>query len=88
MKKFGTPIGAGPGSENENDGFDAVETPPLLCCGCGDFGLEFFLAGGFGVGLGLGLALGLGFDLGFEPPLVPGDEGCLEGRWVFRGRSA
>lgn len=29
MKKFGTPIGAGPGSEKEKVGFDAVGTPPL-----------------------------------------------------------
>jgi hypothetical protein len=29
MKKFGTPIGAGPGSESENVGFDGVGTPPL-----------------------------------------------------------
>src|SRR5205085_2656346 len=28
MKKFGTPIGAGPGSANENVGFDGVGTPP------------------------------------------------------------
>jgi hypothetical protein len=27
MKKFGTPIGAGPGSANENVGFAAVGTP-------------------------------------------------------------
>jgi hypothetical protein len=31
MKKFGTPIGAGPGSANENVGFDGVGTPPLPC---------------------------------------------------------
>jgi hypothetical protein len=28
MKKFGTPIGAGPGNANENVGFDDVGTPP------------------------------------------------------------
>ena len=28
MKKFGTPIGAAPGSANENVGLDAVGTPP------------------------------------------------------------
>jgi hypothetical protein len=27
MKKFGTPIGAGPGRESEKDGFDAEGTP-------------------------------------------------------------
>ena len=27
MKKFGTPSGAGPGSENENEGFVGVGTP-------------------------------------------------------------
>ena len=31
MKKFGTPIGAAPGSANENDGFDALGVPlPVL----------------------------------------------------------
>src|SRR5947209_19328978 len=28
MKKFGTPIGAGPGRAKEKDGFDGVGTPP------------------------------------------------------------
>ena len=28
MKKFGTPIGAGPGSANEKVGFDDDGTPP------------------------------------------------------------
>jgi hypothetical protein len=27
MKKFGTPIGLGPGSESENVGFDGLGTP-------------------------------------------------------------
>jgi hypothetical protein len=27
MKKLGTPIGDGPGSESENDGFEAAGTP-------------------------------------------------------------
>jgi hypothetical protein len=27
MKKFGTPIGAGPGSESEKDGLEADGTP-------------------------------------------------------------
>lgn len=27
MKKFGTPIGAGPGSDSENVGFEVVGTP-------------------------------------------------------------
>ena len=30
MKKFGTPIGAAPGSANENDGFDALGVPMPL----------------------------------------------------------
>jgi hypothetical protein len=47
MKKFGTPIGAGPGSANENVGFDGVGTPfPEL------FGLGFGLLGAFDLGFG------------------------------------
>ena len=36
MKKFGTPIGAGPGNANEKVGFAAVGTP-LLVFGDGGF---------------------------------------------------
>jgi hypothetical protein len=36
MKKFGTPIGAGPGTENEKLGFDAVGTP-FFAVGAGGF---------------------------------------------------
>jgi hypothetical protein len=42
MKKLGTPIGAGPGSENEKLGFDGVGTPPFVRWGGGDLGLVFF----------------------------------------------
>jgi hypothetical protein len=41
MKKFGTPIGAGPGSANENVGFAGVGTPPAEVAGAG-FGAGFF----------------------------------------------
>jgi hypothetical protein len=44
MKKFGTPIGAGPGSARENVGFDAVGTPPVPRNGAGAAGV---VAGGF-----------------------------------------
>ena len=44
MKKFGTPIGAGPGSESENVGLVADGTPlpvgRLLVAGEGVVGLE------------------------------------------------
>jgi hypothetical protein len=40
MKKFGTPNGAGPGRESENEGFEAVGTPPLVV---GGWGLVLFL---------------------------------------------
>jgi hypothetical protein len=40
MKKFGTPNGAGPGTENENVGFAAVGTP-LLVLAAGGFGADF-----------------------------------------------
>jgi hypothetical protein len=36
MKKFGTPIGAGPGTENEKVGFDGVGTP-FFAVGAGGF---------------------------------------------------
>lgn len=51
MKKFGTPIGAGPGVDSEKVGFVAVGTP--LPDGSCDF--DF--------GLCSGLALGFGFRL-------------------------
>ena len=35
MKKLGTPIGAGPGSANENVGLDGVGTPLLVTGGGG-----------------------------------------------------
>jgi hypothetical protein len=39
MKKFGTPIGAGPGTENEKLGLDGVGTPFAVNGGggCGGF---------------------------------------------------
>ena len=42
MKKFGTPIGAGPGSAKEKVGFDGVGTPLLVTGGAGVFGLAAF----------------------------------------------
>jgi hypothetical protein len=72
MKKFGTPIGAGPGSANENVGFDAVGTPSLPVL----FGLGFGLLGFFG--------LGLGFVAGFFLAGV----GCLDGCSTFTGPRA
>jgi hypothetical protein len=44
MKKFGTPIGAGPGTENEYVGFDGVGTPLGVTGGGGVAALVFFLA--------------------------------------------
>jgi hypothetical protein len=46
MKKFGTPIGAAPGSAKENVGFDDVGTPPLPrgLAGLEDFFCLFVLA--------------------------------------------
>jgi hypothetical protein len=46
MKKLGTPIGAGPGSDSEKDGFEAEGTPlPLGSWACLDLALcDFFLA--------------------------------------------
>jgi hypothetical protein len=35
MKKFGTPIGAGPGRAKLNVGFEGVGTPPEPCGGAG-----------------------------------------------------
>jgi hypothetical protein len=43
MKKFGTPIGAGPGSDSENVGFDVLGTPlPLGSEAAGEVLLVFF----------------------------------------------
>ena len=55
MKKFGTPIGAAPGSANEKVGFEGVGTPAWLGCVRAGAGLA--------LGVGFGLALGLGFGL-------------------------
>ena len=60
MKKLGTPIGAAPGREKENVGFDAVGTP-LDVVGAG------LLAG-----LGLGLPLLEGLELLGDEPVVVG----------------
>jgi hypothetical protein len=44
MKKFGTPIGAGPGSESEKVGFVAEGTPlPVGRLSAGEVGFVFFL---------------------------------------------
>jgi hypothetical protein len=43
MKKFGTPMGAGPGSANEKVGLDGVGTPPLVTGGGGVVGFLTFL---------------------------------------------
>jgi len=61
MKKFGTPVGPVPGSENENVELDPVDVPPLV-----PVPLPFFF---FGFELFLGLAAG--FFL-LEPLLDPG----------------
>ena len=57
MKKFGTPSGAGPGSEKENVGLDGVGTPPDPVPGAGlvvFFFLElcFRVCGLLGLGAG------------------------------------
>jgi hypothetical protein len=69
MKKFGTPIGAGPGSDSENVGMDGVGAP--VC-------FAFLWVEAFGLGLGLGalcfFAGGLG-GLGW----------CDEGVWTLAG---
>lgn len=66
MKKFGTPIGAGPGSAYEKVGFDGVGTPPLVAGGGGAVGVDFF----FGLGLAFDLGLGFAVDPGLFT-LVP-----------------
>lgn len=64
MKKFGTPIGDGPGNENEKVGFAEVGTPPLPF---GEGGLVvFFLVLPPEPDLPL---LGPGFFFCFFPPL-------------------
>lgn len=55
MKKFGTPIGAGPGRAYEKVGFDGVGTPPLVAGGGGAGGVDFFFD--FGLGLALFFAV-------------------------------
>ena len=70
MKKFGTPIGAGPGSDNENVGFFADGTPfPVgsFALGCLDllFGFVFFFATAGWV------------DEGFSLRLAPDGEGVV-----------
>jgi hypothetical protein len=57
MKKFGTPIGAGPGRANEKVGLDGVGTPLLVTGGGGVGGLArfflfFFFFFCFGLGFG------------------------------------
>lgn len=60
MKKFGTPMGAGPGSAKENVGLAGVGTPLLVLVGAGAGGVFFFL-GVFGFLGFLGFLGGLGF---------------------------
>src|ERR1019366_4316372 len=77
MKKFGTPIGAGPGSESENDGLVADGTP---------LPVGSLLAGE--VVLVLGLDLDFDFCLGFwrEPGLIAlGPPLCVEVGCVLAG---
>jgi hypothetical protein len=79
MKKFGTPIGAGPGNANENVGFDGVGTPPAPVGGGGLFAAGVLvLAGFFGfAAVCFFLGLGLGFALGGVL--------CVDGFWGFAG---
>jgi hypothetical protein len=74
MKKFGTPIGAGPGSESENVGLDGVGTPLWF---------DDFLDFDFGFDFDLGLC-GFGFLClwlwGFET-----DGRFAEGSWALAG---
>jgi hypothetical protein len=82
MKKFGTPIGAGPGSESEKVGLVADGTP--LPVG------SLFAAGAvvLGLGLGLGLDFDFDFDLGFwpEPGLIGlGPPLCVDVGWILPG---
>ena len=78
MKKFGTPIGAGPGSESEKVGLVADGTP--LPVG------SLFAAGA--VVFVLGLGLDFDFDLGFwpEPGLIGlGPPLCVDVGWILPG---
>jgi hypothetical protein len=72
---LGTPIGAGPGSENEKLGFEGVGTPPLVRGG-GDEELAGFFFFFF-----------LFLDDLPDPfdPTVPAGAGWLEGCWDFPG---
>jgi hypothetical protein len=74
MKKFGTPIGAGPGSESEKVGFDGVGTP-LWFDDLRDFGFDL----GFGFGL-YGFCFRCLWARGFER-----DGGFDEGSWAVAG---
>ena len=55
MKKFGTPTGAGPGSDSEKLGLEAFGTP--LPDGCLDFDLDFGREEDFRLCLALAFAL-------------------------------
>lgn len=70
MKKFGTPICAGPGTENEKVGLAGVGTPPPPR---GAAGVEGAVVAGLGA---LPPEDGFGFELDFEF-----DEDCWEGFW-------
>jgi hypothetical protein len=75
MKKFGTPIAAGPGRASENDGLAGVGTPPSVLAGAGLAGAGLAGAGagaaGFGApgfgGLGFVAFFGFGFGGGGGP---------------------
>jgi hypothetical protein len=83
MKKFGTPIGAGPGNAKLNVGFEAVGTPPAPVGGAGLDGF-FGLAGCFVAGVVDGPAFVCREDAGL---CFCWEEGCcfLLVRW---GRGA
>jgi hypothetical protein len=76
MKKFGTPMGAAPGSANEYEGLAGVGTPLEVVGGTG-------LGGGAGLGFGLGLGgAGLGGGgLGVVVVVPP----WWEGAWDWPG---
>jgi hypothetical protein len=89
MKKFGTPIGDGPGSEREKEGLDAEGTPlpdgsPALCLALWCFGDAFFLVVEGAVCLEgrwrLVGRVGLGAGAVEDPEVVVEDE--LEPEWV------
>src|SRR5579875_3010729 len=82
MKKLGTPIGAGPGSENENVGLLALGTPlpfrgvidGLPACG----GVAFFFLCFFFLALAVGAgAAGCGWLDGFCPWLFDDGAGVV-----------